>query len=75
MRRDAEALAVFTALRQIAADYKLPAAAALIRRLLSQGEPVVVFTAFVAAADRLQERLGGALLTGRIRPAERQQPQ
>ena len=73
VRRDAEALAVFTALRQIAADYKLPAAAALIRRLLSEGEPVVVFTAFVAAAERLQERLGGALLTGRIRPAERQQ--
>ncbi|MEY2643747.1 MAG: hypothetical protein RLZZ611_396 [Cyanobacteriota bacterium] len=72
VRRDAEALAVFTALRQIAAEYKLPAAAALIAALLSRGEPVVVFTAFVASAELLQARLGGALLTGRLRPPQRQ---
>ena len=72
VRRDAEVLAVFTALRQIAAEYKLPAAAELIGGLVRQGEPVVVFSTFVAAAQLLQQRLGGALLTGRLRPAERQ---
>ena len=72
VRRDAEALAVFTALRQIGAEYKLPAAAALIRPLLDRREPVVVFSAFVAAAQLLQARLGGALLTGRLPPSERQ---
>lgn len=72
VRRDAEALAVFTALRQIAAEYKLPAAADLIRGLLGRGEPVVVFSAFVAAAELLQARLGGIVLTGRLRPPERQ---
>jgi SNF2 family DNA or RNA helicase len=72
VRRDAEALAVFTALRQIAADYKLPAAAALVRQLLAQGECVVLFTAFVAAAEMLQAQLGGVLLTGRQPVADRQ---
>lgn len=72
VRRDAEALAVLTALRQIAAEYKLPAAATLIAGLLSRGEPVVVFSSFVAAAELLQSRLGGALLTGRLRPPQRQ---
>lgn len=72
VRRDAEVLAVFTGLRQIAAEYKLPAAAALIEPWLERGEPVVVFTAFVAAAQLLQARLGGALLTGRLRAADRQ---
>ena len=72
VRRDAEALAVFTALRQIAASYKLPAAVDLIEPLLARGEPVVVFSTFVSAATLLQARLGGALLTGRLRPAARQ---
>ena len=72
VRRDAEVLAVFTALRQIGAEYKLPAAADLIASLLQQGEPVVVFSTFVAAAQLLHQRLGGGLLTGRLPPAERQ---
>jgi SNF2 family DNA or RNA helicase len=72
VRRDAEALAVFTALRQIAADYKLPAAAALVNQLLGQGECVVLFTAFLAAAQLLQAQLGGVLLTGRQPVADRQ---
>ncbi len=72
VRRDAEALAVFTALRQIAAEYKLPAATRLVQELLGRGEPVLLFTGFVAAAELLQARLGGGLLTGRVRPAERQ---
>jgi SNF2 family DNA or RNA helicase len=72
VRRDAEALAVFTALRQIGAEYKLPAAAALVSRLLRQGESVLVFSTYVAAAQLLQARLGGALLTGQLRPADRQ---
>ncbi len=72
VRRDAEALAVFTALRQIAAEYKLPAATHLVRQLLGRGEAVLVFSAFVAPAELLHARLGGGLLTGRVRPAERQ---
>ncbi|MFM9041505.1 MAG: helicase-related protein, partial [Vulcanococcus sp.] len=72
VRRDAEALAVLTALRQIGAEYKLPSAQALLEPLLEQGESVVVFTAFVAAAELLQQRLGGALLTGRLPASERQ---
>jgi SNF2 family DNA or RNA helicase len=73
VRRDAEVLAVFTALRQISSDYKCPAAAALIRALLQQGEAVVVFTAFVASAERLVQRLEpGCLLTGAVPVAERQ---
>jgi SNF2 family DNA or RNA helicase len=73
VRRDAEVLAVFTALRQISAEYKLAAAADLLQRLQAQGEPVVLFTAFVAAAELLHGRLGGGLLTGRLAPAARQQ--
>lgn len=77
VRRDAESLAVLTALRRIASDYKLPAAAALVRQLLAQGEPVVVFTAFLHTArmlHRLGEGSGGAvLLTGALDPQQRQQ--
>jgi SNF2 family DNA or RNA helicase len=73
VRRDAEVLAVFTALRQIAAHYKLQAAAELVQRLQARGEPVVLFTAFVAAAQFLHARLGGVLLYGRRLPSERQQ--
>jgi SNF2 family DNA or RNA helicase len=74
VRRDAEVLAVFTALRQIASDYKLPAAEALLRPLLQRGEAVVVFTAFLASAHLLQQRLGqGALLTGAVPPGRRQE--
>ena len=72
VRRDAEALAVFTALRQIGADYKLPAAAALVGQLLAQGESVVLFCSFVASAQLLQDRLGGQLLTGQVPPSQRQ---
>ncbi|MCT0199146.1 DEAD/DEAH box helicase [Synechococcus sp. CS-1325] len=72
VRPDAEALAMLTALRQIGAQYKLPAAEELVAGLLRRQQAVVVFTAFLAAAERLQERLGGALLTGRLKPAERQ---
>jgi SNF2 family DNA or RNA helicase len=70
--RDAEALAMLTALRQIASDAKLPAAASLLEQCLDAGEPVVLFTAFVATAERLHARFGGSLLTGRLRPCRRQ---
>jgi len=76
VRRDAEVLALFTALRQIASDHKLPAAAALVRSLLATGESVVVFTAFVATARRLHDHFGGdaggLLLTGAVPPHRRQ---
>jgi SNF2 family DNA or RNA helicase len=63
--RDAEVLAVLTALRQIGSAFKLAAAIRLIEALRSEGEPVVVFTAFVASARALHRRFcrdGGALL-------------
>jgi len=76
VRRDAEALAVLTALRQIGSSHKLPAAADLVRGLLARGEAVVVFTAFVASARLLLERLGGppagGLLVGAVPPPRRQ---
>jgi SNF2 family DNA or RNA helicase len=73
VRRDAEVLAVLTALRQIGSAYKLAAAAALVAELLAAGEAVVVFTAFLATARLLQQRLGrGCLLTGEL-PAVRRQ--
>ena len=72
VRRDAESLAMLTALRQIGATYKVPAAQALVTQLLAGGAAVVVFTAFVAPAERLAASLGGAVLTGRLKPPERQ---
>ena len=73
VRSDAEPLAVLTALRRIAAEFKLPAAARLVRTLLDAGEAVVLFSGFVEPLQLLQQRLGGALLTGRQRSSERQQ--
>ena len=76
VRRDAESLAMLTALRQLASAHKLPAAAALIAPLLARGEPVVVFTAFVASARALHEQLapfgGAGLLIGALRADQRQ---
>lgn len=74
VRRDAEALAVLTALRQISSAHKLPSIQVLVRDLLAQGEAVVVFTAFVATARSLGEGLNGqaALLTGQLPVGQRQ---
>ncbi|MCU0528077.1 MAG: DEAD/DEAH box helicase [Cyanobium sp. Prado107] len=73
VRRDAEVLAVLTALRRIGSDYKLPAARSLVRRLLEQRQAVVVFTGFVSTARLLRHDLGvGALLTGAVPVPERQ---
>ncbi|MEB3166481.1 MAG: DEAD/DEAH box helicase [Cyanobacteriota bacterium] len=75
VRRDAELLAVLTALRQIGSHYKIPMALRLLDQLLAAGEAVVVFTAFVATARRLHRHFGegrAALLTGAVPPARRQ---
>jgi SNF2 family DNA or RNA helicase len=76
VRRDAEVLAAFTALRRIGSLHKLPAARHLVEELLGAGESVVVFTAFVATAESLHRALGGdrraALLVGRVPQAARQ---
>ncbi|MEB3201062.1 MAG: DEAD/DEAH box helicase [Synechococcaceae cyanobacterium] len=76
VRRDAEALAVLTALRRIGSQHKLPAATALLQDLLQSGESVVLFTAFLSTARALHQRLGGderaVLLTGAVPPARRQ---
>jgi SNF2 family DNA or RNA helicase len=76
VRRDAEALAVLTALRRIASDYKLSATCDLVGELLRQGEAVVVFSSFLHTAGMLQRQLApiaaGCLLTGALAPALRQ---
>ncbi|MDM7954274.1 MAG: DEAD/DEAH box helicase [Cyanobium sp. CZS 25K] len=76
VRRDAEALAVFTALRQIASRHKLASTAALVAELQGRGEAVVVFTAFVATALALHRQLGregdGGPLVGAVPPGRRQ---
>ena len=72
VRSDAEPLALLTALRRIAAEFKLPAAVQLLRELLNRGEAVVLFSGFIEPLQLLQQRLGGELLIGRQRPAERQ---
>jgi hypothetical protein len=76
VRRDAEALAVLTALRRIGSREKLPWARDLVADLLARDGPVVVFTAFVPTARLLHRVLGGdrqgALLTGAVPAARRQ---
>ncbi len=77
VRRDAETLAVFTALRQISSRAKVAPVVALLRELLDRGEPVVVFTAFVATARALGDALTAAgqrpvVLTGAVPPPQRQ---
>jgi SNF2 family DNA or RNA helicase len=76
VRRDAEALAAFTALRRIGSLHKLPATGRLVEELLDAGESVVVFTAFVDTAESLHRALAGerrgVLLVGRVPQAARQ---
>ena len=72
VRSDAEALAVLTSLRMIAAEFKLPATQTLVERLRADGEAIVLFSSFVSPLQLLQERLGGELLTGRQKPEQRQ---
>ncbi len=77
VRRDAEVLAVLTALRRIASRCKVPAALALLHDLERRREgPVVVFTSFLASARLLQRLLGGearaVLLSGAVPPPRRQ---
>ena len=72
VRSDAEPLAVLTSLRRIASEFKLPALEALLSRLRSDGQAVVVFSGFVDPLLLLHQRVGGELLTGRQRPQERQ---
>ena len=75
VRRDAEVLAVLTALRQIGSAFKLPAAIRLLEGLRAEGESVVVFTAFVASARQLHHHFGGdegaLLLEGGVPPRRR----
>lgn len=73
VRSDAEALALLTWLRRLAALQKLPAALALVQQLQARGEAVVVFSSFVAPLQQLHRLLGGALLTGQVSPPERQE--
>ena len=73
VRSDAESLAVLTSLRRIAAEFKLPATLDLLRSFGTLQQPVVLFSGFVSPLKLLQLHSGGELLTGQMRPAERQQ--
>ena len=64
VQSEAESLVVLTALRQIAAEYKLPSVSDFVRKLIRLEEPVVLFSAFIQPLKLLQNRLGGVLLTG-----------
>ncbi|QEY33478.1 DEAD/DEAH box helicase [Synechococcus sp. RSCCF101] len=72
VRPDAEVLALLTALRTIGARFKLAYAERLLADLTGGSGPVLLFSAFVEPLLRLQDRCGGALLTGRQKPEERQ---
>ena len=72
VRSDAEAFAVLTALRRIGAEFKLPFAVQLLNDLRQRAQPVVLFSGFVAPLQLLHQRLGGELLTGRLKSTERQ---
>lgn len=77
VRSDAETLAVLTALRQLGSQAKVAAVVELVAELLNRGEPVVVFTAFVATVRALVAALscGGpepVALTGAVAPRSRQ---
>jgi SNF2 family DNA or RNA helicase len=75
VRRDAEALAMLTALRRLGSRHKVPSACALVERLLADGEPVVLFTAFLASAAALHRHFAAhqpLLLTGRLAAPQRQ---
>ena len=72
VRSDAEAFALLTALRRIGAEFKLPFAQGLITELQRDAHPVVLFSGFIEPLELLQQRLGGELLTGRLKPVERQ---
>lgn len=72
VRSDAEFLAVLTAWRRIAAEFKLPAVRDLVQGLHRRQQPTVVFSAFVQPLVLLQAQIGGELLTGRQKPSERQ---
>jgi SNF2 family DNA or RNA helicase len=77
VRSDAETLAVLTALRQIGSQAKVAAVEALVADWIRQGEPVVVFTAFVSTARALVSALAWrgqepVALTGAVPPGRRQ---
>ena len=65
VQSDAEPLAVLSALRQISAEFKLPAVSCFVKELMSQGKAIVLFSSFVKPLKLLQNHLGGVLLTGK----------
>ncbi len=69
---NAEALAVLTALRQISAEFKLPAVSQLIKKLNEEKKPVVLFSSFVKPLQLIQSAVGGELLTGQQKLQERE---
>lgn len=68
----AEALVTLNILRQVGSQYKVATAVEMAEQLLEQGQPVVLFTEFVESARALHEGLGGELLTGKSKAADRQ---
>ena len=71
---DERAMALVTLgyLRKVGAEFKVPTAIELAEELLESGQSVVLFTGFVEPAQSLYANLGGELLTGDVKPQERQ---
>ncbi len=72
VQSDAESLAVLTALRQISAEYKLPAVSIFLKELLKEEKGVILFSGFIKPLKLLQNHLGGVLLTGQQTLKERE---
>ncbi len=69
---DAESLVVLSALRQISAEFKLPAVSKLLGQFRSLKRPVVLFSSFLKPLHFLHQELGGELLTGKQSMEERE---
>lgn len=62
---EAETLAVITALRQISSEFKLLDVNTLVKKLIKNDYPVVIFSSFVLPLKLLNNYLGGVLFTGK----------
>ncbi len=72
VRSEAEPLAVMTALRQITAEFKLPAVSKVLKGLIKKEESVLLFSCFIQPLEMLNVYLGGSLITGRQTLKERE---
>jgi SNF2 family DNA or RNA helicase len=69
---DAEALAMLTKARSLASNFKVSHTVQMVEELLEQGQQVVIFTEFIESANKLHEKLGGALMSSDLSSEARQ---